>query len=296
MKVWIKLLLCAGLVLVGGAAILVYVALRDSPARPAVGEARVAPSGEATIEYRAGGATDGPLVILFPSFGRSAADFNELVDDLGAAGYRTLAVQPRGIEGSTLPSGDPTYHTYADDIAAVLDAEEADGPVHVLGHAYGNRIARTFATDYPERTRSVVLLAAGGAEPTPPEIGEAIGTAMLGIASEGARRDAIARAFFAEGNAVDDDWMRGWYPRAGLAEMEAAKRTPYEEWGDAGSAPILVLQPAEDTAAANGGRLLEEAHPQRVHLVEVEGAGHAILPERPEFVSLEILRFLAEHR
>lgn len=282
-----------GLVLVGGIFVMGRAALRDSPARPATGEARVARSGSATIEYRVAGAAGGPAVVLFPSFARSAADFNELVGVLSTAGYRTLAVQPRGVEGSSLTGDDPSYRMYAGDIGAVLDAEGIAEPVHVLGHAYGNRIARTFATEYPERTRSVILLAAGGAEPTPPDLGKDIGTGMMQLASNQTRREAIARAFFAEGNEVASDWMRGWYPRAGLAENEATVRSPFETWGDGGTAPILVLQPAEDAAAANGGRLLAEAHPDRVRLIEVAGAGHAILPEQPEVVAREVLRFLA---
>jgi len=283
----IGLLGAAGLLVVDG------VVLRDLPARPAAGEARFAPASEATIEYRVSGDSAGPVVVLFPSFGRSAADFNELVAALSEAGYRTLALQPRGVEGSSLPSGEFTYHTYASDIGAVLDAEGIIDPVHLIGHAYGNRIARTFATDSPERTRSVTLLAAGGAEATPAEGSQDIATAMMGLASEEERRAAIARAFFAEGNPVTADWMHGWYPRAGLAQAAAIPRSPFEEWGAGGGAPILVLQPAEDAVAANGGRLLAEAHPSRVSLIEVVAAGHAILPERPEFVARQVLAFLA---
>jgi pimeloyl-ACP methyl ester carboxylesterase len=283
------------LVLATAAVIIFVVTLSDIPARPVVGETRHATSGRAIIEYHASGPGEDAVVVFFPSFARSAADFNELVSDLSAVGFRTLAVQPRGIQGSTLPSGDPTYHTYAADLLAVLDAEGVREPVHALGHAFGNRIARTFASDYPERTRSVVLLAAGGAEPTPPEVGKAIGKAMRGLAPDDERREAIAFAFFARGNQVPSDWMQGWYPQAGLAEHKAVQATPYAEWGHAGTASILVLQPAEDLAAESGGRLLAQAFPDRVELVEVAGAGHALLPEQPAVVSKEVRRFLSAH-
>ena len=276
-------------------AILVVVAFGDTPARPAVGEARWATLGEATLHYHASGPASGDVVVFFPSFARSAADFNELVEALVRAGFRTLALQPRGVEGSTLPSGDPTYRLYAGDLAAMLDAEEIDEPVHVLGHAYGNRIARTFATEYPQRTRSVVLLAAGGAVPTPPDVSNAIGRAMLAATPASMRRDAVGFAFFAEGNEVSEDWLRGWYPRAGLAEQKAVGAMPYEAWGHAGRAPILVLQPESDKAAAEGGRMLKDAFPDRVELVVVPGAGHALLPERPTMVAREVRRFLSQH-
>ena len=279
-----------------GIAILAPMALRDSPARPALGEARLAASGDATLEYRVSGPADGEVILLVPSFARSAADFNELVESLTTGGYRSLAIQPRGIEGSSLPPGDFTYHTFANDLVRVLDAEGIEGAVHVLGHAYGNRIARTFASDHPERTRSVILLAAGGAEATPPEMAEAITTAMLGTAPEEERRQATARAFFAEGNPVDEDWLRGWYPLAGFAQQAATPRSPFEAWGHGGTAPILVLQPGDDAVAASGGRLLKDAHPERVSLVVVEGAGHALLPEQPDFIASEVLRFLGGRR
>ena len=290
-----KGLLAGGLVLAAAIAILLVVAFRDTPARPAVGEARSTLSGKATVEYHVSGPEDGVAIVLFPSFARSAADFNELVESLSAAGFKTLAVQPRGIEGSNLPSGEPTYETYAGDLLAVLDAEAFREPAHVLGHAYGNRIARTFASNFPERTRSVVLLAAGGVEPTPAEVSEAIGQAMLGLGSDETRREAVAFAFFAKGNEVAEDWMIGWYPEAGLAEQKTIGASPYEAWGSAGSAPVLVLQPAEDAAAASGGRLLKQAFPDRVELVSVKGAGHALLPERPDFIALEVRDFLSRH-
>lgn len=285
----------AVLVAVGVAVALAALAVRDTPARPALGERLAASSADVTIEYYANGPRGGSPVVLVPSFARSAADFNELVRALSLAGHRTLAVQPRGVQGSTLPSYAPTYHTYAADVLAVLDAEGLRQPAHVLGHAYGNRVARAFATNYPDRTRSIVLLAAGGVAPPPPEVGAAVGRAVMGMLPESVRRDAIATAFFASGNEVSLDWMKGWYPRAGLAEMRAAQATPYSEWGHGGAAPILVLQPSEDAAAEDGGRLLKEAFPERVELIEVTGAGHALLPERPGAVSSEVLRFFRTH-
>lgn len=290
-RVSLKTAAVAGLVLVVGTVLLIALALRDSPGRAAIGEGRFTRSGDATIEYFVHGPEGGAVVVLFPSFGRPAADFNELVVALSSSGFRTLAVQPRGIEGSTLPRGDRTYHTYSGDILAVLDAAGVAEPVHVLGHAYGNRIARSFASRHPERTRSVVLLAAGGATPTPPAVTRAIGRAMLSILPESVRRDAIEFAFFASGNEVPPDWMQGWYPRAAFAEMSAIQTTPYAEWGHAGAAPILVLQPAEDAAAESGGRQLAAEFPDRVRYVEIARAGHALLPERPAAVVEEILRF-----
>jgi pimeloyl-ACP methyl ester carboxylesterase len=213
---------------------------------------------------------------------------------LHEAGYQTIGVQPRGIDGSTLPELGISLHTLSDDVVAVLDTEGITEPVHILGHAYGNRIARTFATDYPERTASLVLLAAGGVEPTPPETGKAISQALFGIGSSASRKEAVHFAFFAKASSVPDHWLRGFYPMAGLAQARAMTNTRPEEWSAGGDARILVLEPSEDAAASGGGELLRAAHPHRVTLIRVDNAGHALLPEQPDVVAREVIGYLGE--
>ncbi|MGH0031368.1 MAG: alpha/beta fold hydrolase [Myxococcota bacterium] len=277
-------------VLLNLSALLLYAALRDREARPAVGERRVARPDGGRLHYFAAGPEDGAVVALFPGYARSASDFNELVSALNQAGHRTLALQPRGVDGSALSFPDD-LHGYAEDLRAMLDAEDVTRPVVVCGHAYGNRVARSFASRFPDRTRGLVLLAAGGADPTPPEMTRAIGRAMLGVWPEGTRRAATERAFFAKGHPVPDAWMRGWYPLAGLAQS-GANQTPWAEWGAGGSAPVLVVQPAEDAVAPRGGPELARRFPERVTLVSVPRAGHALLPEQPEAVARAVLAFL----
>jgi pimeloyl-ACP methyl ester carboxylesterase len=278
--------------LVAAIALIAFAALRDDPARPATGERRTVRSGDAEIHYFVGGPRAGNPVALVPSFGRSASDFNELVHVLNEAGHRTIAMQPRGIDGSTLPSLQVSLHTYATDLEAVIGAEVGDGPVVAIGHAYGNRVARTLATDVPERVRALVLLAAGGADPPPPEATRAISQALFSLWPDGMRREAIRFAFFAEGNPVPEYWMRGWYPRAGLAQASALSRSPFEEWGAGGRAPIFVVQAAEDVVAAGAGERLKRRFPTRVRVETIPGAGHALLPEQPERVGRVVLAHL----
>ena len=272
---------------------LVFVALGDNPAGPATGESRIAAGPVGEIHYYAGGSASAPVVVLVPSFARSASDFNELVRGLNRAGYRTLAMQPRGIDGSELPSRQLTLHDYAADLNAVLEAEGVAEPVVVLGHAYGNRVARTFGSDFPDRTRALILLAAGGSKPSPPEASNRILLALVRILPEAQRREAIAKAFFAKGISVPASWMRGWYPMAGLAEQNANKATPYAEWGAGGNAPMLILEAEEDALAPGAGAQLRAQYPSRVRLRGLQKTGHAILPERPKEVSKEILGYLA---
>src|SRR4051794_12413188 len=99
--------------------------------------------GDATIGAHVRG--DGPTVVLVPSLGRTASDFDPLAEHLGAGGYRTVAADPRGLDGRGLDAG-LTLHDLAADVAAVID-EVGGSPVALVGHALGNRIARCVVAD-----------------------------------------------------------------------------------------------------------------------------------------------------
>jgi pimeloyl-ACP methyl ester carboxylesterase len=277
---------------VGLVALLAHASLRDNPARPAIGERRAVDSDGAEIAYFVSGRGGGLPVALVASWGRSASDFNELAAALHAAGHPTLAIQLRGIDGSTLPSLSPSLHTYAADLAAAVEAEGIAGQIAVIGHAYGNRVARTFATDFPERVAGIVLLAAGGERPPPAEIQPAMPRVLFQLWPESMRARAIQIAFFATQNPVPLYWLSGWYPCAGIAQGRATASTPYAEWGAGGTARMLILEPREDALAGGAGERLRGRFPDRVELEVIEGAGHALLPEQPDAVSRAVLAFL----
>jgi pimeloyl-ACP methyl ester carboxylesterase len=81
-----------------------------------------------------------------------------------------------------------------------------------------------------------------------------------------------------------------------VQQARAARSTPREHWWHGGSAPILVVQGAEDRVAppANALRLREE-FPERVTVEIVPRAGHALLSEQPDRVSAAIVSFLRKH-
>ena len=70
----------------------------------------------------------GPLVVILPSRGRGAGDYDEVARGIAGAGYRVLRPQPRGIGKSTGPMKGLTLHDLARDVAAVIAYEKA-GPV-----------------------------------------------------------------------------------------------------------------------------------------------------------------------
>lgn len=110
---------------------------------------RIVQHGEVQIEVYARGT--GARIVMLPSLGRGATDFDEIAERIAASGYRVLCPQPRGIGASRGPLADITLHDYAGDVAAVIDGD-GGGPSFIAGHAFGNFVARAVAADHPQLT------------------------------------------------------------------------------------------------------------------------------------------------
>jgi pimeloyl-ACP methyl ester carboxylesterase len=113
----------------------------------------------------------GPLVVLLPSRGRDSEDYDEVAHGIAQYGFRVVRPQPRGIAKSTGPMRGITLHDFGNDIAAVI--RHYGGPAVIVGHAFGNWVARTTATDHPELVRGVVI-AAAAAKTYPPDLSVAV--------------------------------------------------------------------------------------------------------------------------
>lgn len=247
-------------------------------------------SGDARIDVESDG--DGPSVVLIPSLGRSIEDFDQLTPVLVKAGYRVLLPRPRGIGESSPETRAATLELIADDIAAVVRSL-GSGSAVLVGHAFGNRVARMTATRYPGLVGGVALLAAGGKVPIPADARAALEDCFKLDLPEQVRMAAVAKAFFAPGNdpAV---WREGWYPEVAQYQSAATRATKVETWWEAGGAPVLVVQGRQDAIAPpEHSAQLRSQLGERMTRLEVDGAGHALLPERPREIATALLGFLA---
>jgi pimeloyl-ACP methyl ester carboxylesterase len=245
--------------------------------------------GDTQIEVLSQGA--GPLIVLLPSLGRGAEDFDVIAARVAAAGFRVVRPQPRGVGVSRGPMSGIDLHDYANDVAAAIESAKG-GPAFVVGHAFGNRVARLLATTRPELVRAVALVAANvGRDPSPPKVRDAIkASADLSLPQE-ARLAALQFAFFAPGNDARA-WLAGWHPDVLAAERIAGDKTPREEDFAAGRAPVLYLQPDHDPLAdVANAQAYQRALGTRVTVVVIPHAGHAAITEQPDFVAAELVRF-----
>jgi pimeloyl-ACP methyl ester carboxylesterase len=239
------------------------------------------PGGQ--VEVYAAGA--GPLIVLLPSLGRSAADFTELAELLVARGHRVAAPEPRGIGKSTGPTEGISYHDLAADVAAVIRAE--GGRAVIGGHAYGQKIGRTVAMDHPDLVRAVIMLAGAGRAIIPPDVRKAIMASGDLTLSRADRIEALKLAFFADGHdPVAAGWLEGWYPEVKKVQLAAESRTRDDEYIPAGRAPILDMQAEYDTVVPPSARQdLKNELGERVTIHVIRNAGHALIPEQPRAVA-----------
>jgi pimeloyl-ACP methyl ester carboxylesterase len=248
--------------------------------------------GDVSIEVIARG--KGPLVIMVPSLGRPAGDFDHLATRLAEAGYCALCPQPRGLGASRGPLRGITLHDYAKDVAAVIDGN-GGGPAVVAGHAFGNFVARATAADYPQKVRAIALLAATHTWPLRPELRDSINKShQMSLPAE-VRLKHLRHVFFAPASDARV-WLEGWNEEVMHAERDATEATPKPEWWTAGSAPVLDMIPDSDplTPPESRNAYVEQLGAARVTTVLIPGAAHALLPEQPDAVAAALIAYLKQ--
>jgi pimeloyl-ACP methyl ester carboxylesterase len=240
----------------------------------------------------------GPVIVLLPSLGRSGEDYEVVAAMLASDGFRVLRPQPRGIGRSRGPMDALDMHDLAADVAKVVEKENK-GPAVVVGHAFGNFVARQIATDRPDLVRGVVV-AAGSAgkvppgsteKPIGPEIRRAIDGPSDGSLPESKRLEYLQIAFFAPGNDARV-WLGGWNSEVHHMESHAREHTPIDDYFAAGKAPILDLQAELDPVAPRRfSGVLKSLLGNRVTIVVIPNASHALFPEQPDAVAQAIATF-----
>jgi pimeloyl-ACP methyl ester carboxylesterase len=232
-------------------------------------------------------------VVLLASLGRPGTDFDQLETAIETTGRQAVAVDLPGVALAVDRPAGADLHALAAEVAARI---EPLGPkVHLVGHAFGNRVARCLATDHPDRVASLCLLGCGGKVPGDAEATDALLRCFTEEPGSAAHTEAVATAFFAPGNPVPPSWSTGWWPEAARLQGAAARATAVDDWWVPPTPiPVLALVGAEDRIAPpDNARHLVDAVGERGRLVVIPRAGHALLPEQPEAVADAVLQFLA---
>jgi pimeloyl-ACP methyl ester carboxylesterase len=241
----------------------------------------------------------GPLIVMLPSRGRGAEDFDGVAGELVKAGFRVLRPQPRGAALSLGPMQNLTLHDLARDVAAVIRNAGDGGPAIIVGHAFGSWVARMTAVDHPDLVRGVVMVAA--AAKTYPagfdgakDLSEAVRKSGDFTLPDNERLGYLRLAFFAP-NSDANIWLQGWHPAADEVQSAAGRATKQSEWWSGGTVPLLDLQgeldPFKPRTMTNEMR---DEFGQRVSVVVIPDASHALIPEQPNAVIDAILAWIGK--
>ena len=233
----------------------------------------------------------GPLIVMLPSRGRDSEDFDDVASRLAQAGYRVLRPQPRGAGRSTGPLEGIRMQDLARDVAHVIARENA-GPAVIAGHAFGNWVARMTAT--PSRACARRRSDGGGRQSVPGRTAAVVQQAGDTSLPDEQRLTALRKGFFLPAHDATV-WLHGWAPAANKAQSVAVSATKQAEYWQAGTVPMLDLVPDGDPFKPkekwNESR---EEFGDRVSVVVIPNASHALIPEQPGAVVDAVVAWIAK--
>ena len=240
----------------------------------------------------------GPVIVLCASMGRSVSDFNELVDALNTKNFKTIAVESRGIELKNKEASliDLTLNDLASDIEKVLlDSKiQSDEQISLIGHAFGNRIVRCFASMLPKKVNSLVLIAAGGRNKLPKGLGESLWFSMFADTSIKEQARHLRAVFFAENSVIPNHWYYGWNRFLGERQIKASRATDKSKWWDSGNRPILLFQGLKDPidSPEYASEILKKTYLGSLMVIDLPEVSHALLTEADEEISSRTIEYL----
>ena len=239
---------------------------------------------------------EGPTVVLVHGLGGTSTFYQPQV---GALAERFRVVRP-DMEGSgrSPVQGAPSIESFANDLAALIDALDA-GPVRLVGHSMATITVRSLAARHPEKVSHLALL---GAVPAPlPEAGQQ-GQHDRAATARAEGMVPIADAVMTNATA---DATRRDHPGTAAAVREMVLRQDPEGYARSCEAlagakdpgpispelPLLLLTGADDGVGAAGiSRALADAHGSAT-LDVFDDCGHWTALERPFEVTDHLLKF-----
>ncbi len=121
-------------------------------------------SPDVTLYVRvAGNAPSGNVLIAINGGPGLSSHYMLNPENLSGPNFAAVTYDQRGVSRSSAPPLDPANYTLARYVADLEAVRQAVGVehVHLLGHSWGGLVAMRYATIYPERVRSIVLVGSG---------------------------------------------------------------------------------------------------------------------------------------
>ena len=231
------------------------------------------------------------------------------VSPLLAENFEVLDFDMRGFGESSKPIQRYTVETWADDLAALLDALSIES-AHVHGTSMGGLVGVQFAAKYPERLRGLVLDCTIAQYDRAAHINKRIWKALIDaygftdpywdlLVTQCFSRSYVESERAEEGIALlKQSFMADSPPELYDAVMAAVQTADTVPLLSEIQAPTLimigdqdVLTPLEMGPSGAGAKVMQELIPNS-KLAVLEGCGHINLFERPEQSARVITEFL----
>ncbi len=263
------------------------------------------------------GPVDGPVIVLLHGFPELNVSWRHQIPELALAGFRVVAPNQRGYDGSVR---DGSYATadLAADVVAMLDAVGAQTAT-IVGHDWGGGVAWTMASLYPQRVERLIALNC----PPPQVLGHELLTNPAQLLKSWYmlffQLPVLPERFVSKmvpGALIGGSYNREAWKGVDLTPYERAFATPELAKGPVNwyrgalrrpasvrglapvSVPILIIWGVEDRflgleliAPQSLRRAIAYGNEPQVALIE--GAGHFVQNEAPEQVTAAMLRWLA---
>ncbi|MFC9173712.1 MULTISPECIES: alpha/beta fold hydrolase [unclassified Streptomyces] len=264
-----------------------------------------------TIFYKDWGPRDGRPIVFHHGWPLSADDWDAQMLFFLAEGYRVIAHDRRGHGRSDQSADGHEMDTYAADVAALTDALDLQGAVHIGHSTGGGEVARYVARATPGRVSKAVLVGAvppvmvkkesnpGG---TPLEVFDGFRTALA--ANRAQFYIEVASGPFYGFNRPGAEVSQGlidrwcWQGMTGAANahyecIKAFSETDFTEDLKKIDVPVLVAHGDDDQVVPfdDSAPLSAELLPNST-LKVYEGYPHGMLSTHPEVLNPDILAFL----
>ncbi len=246
---------------------------------------------------------DGPPLLFVHGFPLDHTMWSAQIDHF-AKTHTVIAPDLRGFGQSEVVDGPVTMQTYADDLAALLDAMNITDPVHLCGLSMGGYIAWAFVERYRDRLASLILCdtRATADNTAAQKTRELTALRVLKEGSDFLASDLIDKLFVKQTREQRPEIIeqtkqviRSTDPttiaassRAMGARPDVSDRLPSIDL------PTLILVGEHDAISPPSEmRDIATAMPHATY-VEIKAAGHMSPLERPEPVNAAIEHFLLE--
>ncbi len=274
-------------------------------------EASEVVAGDIQFSLLQGGNPQGEVVLMVHGFGGDKDNWLSLSERL-SDDYRIIAVDLAGHGDTTfLPGTTPDKRNYKLDnqtqrLKTLLDVMKVD-QVHIMGNSMGGAISLMFASYYPEKVKSMTLLANAGVES--PEKSDYFkeleqGTNRLIITKPG-DYDAFMDYVMVDGPSlpwpVDAVLERRAIARQKINQvvfndlmismMESGSADDVNAWLETIYTPTLVVWGEKDRILHVSTVGVIEQHMPNVEAVVLPNTGHLPMLEKPETVSVAFKKF-----